>query len=252
MEYVSSQQNPLAGHIKKLGAKRDYRREQGSFLCEGVKLVEEALRWGAAIETLVFRADAPQSFDIPPGVRAVEVPEGLMKALSTVETPQGVLAVCKTPSLTPPDKLTGKRYMVLDGVQDPGNVGTIWRTADAFGCDGLFLLGACADPFSPKTVRATMGACFRLPIWDVQLHALTALLAAADIPLRATALRADTVDLCSLDWSRAAAVIGSEGKGVSDETLAACAATVRIPMRDRCESLNAAAAATVVLWEMYR
>ena len=131
-------------------------------------------------------------------------------------------------------------------------MGTVWRTADAFGADGLILLPGCAEPFSPKTVRSTMGACFRLPVWETGLEELTALLAGADLPLYATALREDTADLRSADLSRAAVVIGSEGRGVSQAVLDACALTLKIPMRDRCESLNAAVAASVVLWEGWR
>ncbi len=252
MEQITSRQNPLVSHIRKLGNDRVYRREQGRFLIEGVKLLDECIRWGGEIDTLVRAEGTVFEGAMPQGVREVSVPAGLFESLSTVESPQGVLALCALPPLTLPDKLSGGRYLVLDGVQDPGNVGTVWRTADAFGADGLILLPGCADPWSPKTVRASMGACFRLPVWACTLEELTKLLTQADIPLRATALRKDTADLRALDWSRAAAVIGSEGRGVSQAVLDACAATVKIPMRERCESLNAAVAASVVLWEMYR
>ena len=144
------------------------------------------------------------------------------------------------------------RYLVLDGVQDPGNVGTVWRTADAFGADGIFLLPGCAEPFSPKTVRSTMGACFRLPVWETDLEQLTALLKEAELPLYATALSDHTADVRQADVSRAAVVVGSEGRGVSRPVLDACALTLKIPMRSRCESLNAAVAASVVLWEGWR
>ena len=172
--------------------------------------------------------------------------------MSTVDTPQNTLALCRTPALTPPEALSPGRYLVLDGVQDPGNVGTIWRTADAFGAEGLFLLPGCAEPFSPKTVRATMGACFRLPVWEAELDGLRALLARAGMPLYATALRSDTSDVREIPLDRAAVVIGSEGRGVSQAVLDTCEKTLKIPMRERCESLNAAAAAAVVLWEGWR
>lgn len=252
MEHITSRQNPLVSHIRKLGTDRAYRRTQGLFLIEGVKLLEECSKWNGLMDTLVYADGTSLPVIPPPAERIVMVPADLLKTLSTVETPQGVLAVCKAPSLATPEALSGSRYLVLDGVQDPGNVGTIWRTADAFGVDGLFLLPGCADPYSPKTVRASMGACFRLPVWETDLETLSARLSAASIPLRATALREDTADVREVDWTRSAVVIGSEGRGVSCEVLAACASTVKIPMRERCESLNAAAAASVVLWEMYR
>ena len=252
MEHITSRQNPLMVRIKKLGQSRALRREEGVFVCEGPKLIEEALKWGASVETVLTAEGRTWPEELPREARQVEVPDSLLRAVSSVETPQGLLAVCRTPALTPPDKLSGGRYLVLDGVQDPGNLGTIWRTADAFGADGLLLVNGCADPWSPKTIRATMGACFRLPAWETDLETIRILLDGADIPLYATALREDTVDVRDVDLKRAAVVIGSEGRGISEEALALCRRTIKIPMRTRCESLNAAMAAGVVLWEMCR
>lgn len=251
-ERITSRQNPLIARLRKLGADKKARRQEGAFLCEGIKLVEEALRWDAEVELLVAAEGVDLPAGLPAGVRLAEVPADVLRSVSTVDTPQGLLAVCRTPSLRPPDGLASGRYLVLDGVQDPGNVGTVWRTADAFGADGIFLLPGCAEPFAPKTVRATMGACFRLPVWETDLDKLTGLLRAAGVELYATALRSDTADLRSADLRRAAVVIGSEGRGVSPAVLDACALTLKIPMRERCESLNAAAAAAVVLWEGWR
>ena len=252
MERITSRQNPLIARLRKLGTDKKTRRAEGAFLCEGTKLVEEALKWGAQVETLVVAEGTQPPSQLPEGVRLVEVPADVLKSASTVDTPQGMLAVCRTPDLTPPETVTPGRYLVLDGVQDPGNVGTVWRTADAFGAEGLILLPGCAEPFAPKTVRATMGACFRLPVWELTLEELTGLLDRAGLPLYATALREDTADLRQADLERAAVVIGSEGRGVSSQVLAACQATLKIPMRERCESLNAAVAAAIVLWEGWR
>ena len=157
----------------------------------------------------------------------------LLRAVSTVETPQGMLAVCRTPDTAPPETLPEGRLLVLDGVQDPGNVGTVWRTADAFGAAGMFLLPGCAEPFAPKTVRATMGACFRLPVWEGKLEDLLPRLARAGLPLYATALGEDTQDIRTLPLGRAAVVIGSEGRGVSPAVLAASEKTLQIPMTEQ-------------------
>lgn len=252
VERITSRQNPLVARLRKLGNDKKIRRQEGVFLCEGTKLVGEALSWKAGVETLVVAEGIALPGELPDTVRVVEVPADLLKAVSTVDTPQGMLAVCRAPDLTPPRTLEPGLYLVLDGVQDPGNVGTVWRTADAFGAEGVFLLPGCAEPFSPKTVRSTMGACFRLPVWETGLEDLTALLGGAGLPLYATALRENTADLRSVRLDRAAVVIGSEGRGVSQAVLDACALTLKIPMRDRCESLNAAVAASVVLWEGWR
>ena len=251
METITGRTNPLCTHLRKLASSAAYRRETGEFLCDSPKLLTEALLWGGALRTVVC-TDPAALPDLPAGVRTVRVPEDLREVLSPARTPQGVLSVCAVPDRPLPDRLTGRRYAVLDGVQDPGNVGTILRTADAFGADGLFLLNGCADLYGPKTVRASMGAVFRCPAWACTLAELTALLKASGLPLYGAALRADTVDARAADYARCAVAIGSEGRGLSGETLAACDLTVRIPMSEHCESLNAAAAAAVLLWEAAR
>ena len=116
----------------------------------------------------------------------------------------------------------------------------------------LLLLSGCADPYSVKTVRASMGAVFRCPVWQCSVQELRELLVNSRLPLYGAALREDTLDVRDADYSRAALAIGSEGRGLSDEVLALCDKTIRIPMSERCESLNAAIAATVLLWEVYR
>lgn len=249
-EWITSRQNPLISFVRRISGDRRFRRENGLFLCDGRKMLDEALKWEAEIEVVISTPAA--EIAVLPGVRNVQVPPELMNYISPMQTPQGVLFICRMASLEPPKVFTGSRYLVLDGLQDPGNVGTIWRTADAFGADGLLLTESCADPYNPKTVRATMGAVFRLPVYELTLEKLTELCRNADLPLYSTALREDSLplNLCSL--SRAAVIIGNEGSGVSPEMIAASEKTLRIPMESRCESLNAASAAAVILWEMYQ
>lgn len=248
MELITSRQNPLFQHIRKLRASTGYRRKAGEFLGEGPKLLDEAIRWGAEIRVVV----AADGGALPEGIlgRVVTTPADVLETLADTQTPQGVVFICALPDATLPPRLEPGRYLVLDGVQDPGNLGTIWRTADALGAGGLLLTGACADPYSPKTVRSTMGACFRsLPLWRGEPEEVQVLLECSGIPLYATALREDAVDLRRVDLSGAAVVIGSEGKGISVEMLSLCQKALKIPMEARCESLNAAVAAAVVLWE---
>ncbi len=251
METITSRQNPLCTHLRKLAASASYRRGCGEFLCDSPKLLEEALLWNGALHTVVSTEKAPLPV-LPAGVRCVRVPGDVMASVSPAETPQGVLSVCALPDRPLPERLEGGRYVVLDGVQDPGNVGTILRTADAFGADGLFLVNACADLYNPKTVRATMGAVFRCPAWSCGVEELQRLLSESGLPLYGAALRRDTVDARTVSYRRCAIAIGSEGKGLSREVLDACRRTVRLPMRARCESLNAAAAAAALLWEAAR
>lgn len=251
MERITSRTNPLMIRVKKLRDDRKSRRSEGLFLCDGVKMLAEAVQWRAGIHTVILTenlADTP----VPEGVRTVLVPGELMRSISPMEAPQGVLFLVKAPALTPPEALPRGRYLILDGLQDPGNVGTILRTADAFGCGGVLLTNHCADPLNPKAVRASMGAVFRTPLWEIEPEDIPPLLARSGLRLAATALRRDTVSLLEADLTDTAVVIGSEGSGVSPYLLERCGLTVRIPMEATCESLNAAAAAAVVLWELYR
>ena len=263
MERITSRTNSLIAHIRRLAASGSSRREAGLFVCDGPKLLEEALRWNGGIQALILSEGLSPETVLPyypksllwerlKSVRVVSVPADLMRAVSPSKTPQGVLCVCAIPDQAPPDPLPGRCYLVLDGVQDPGNVGTMLRTADAFGADGVFLLPDCADLYHPKTVRASMGAVFRLPAWTCGIEFLRDLLERSRMPLYGAALREDAEDLRKIDLSRFAAAIGSEGRGLSPEVLSLCGQTIRIPMRARCESLNAAMAAGVILWEAAR
>lgn len=251
MESITSRANGLCTHLRKLAASSSYRRRCGEFLCDNPKLLEEALLWGGDLHTVV--CTHPETLPaLPEGVRRVQVPADVMKSVSPTEMPQGVLAVCGLFSRPLPEKLEGRRYVVLDGVQDPGNVGTILRTADAFHTDGLFLVNGCADLYNPKTVRATMGAVFRCPVWSCKSEEVLELLERSGLPLYGAALRDDTADVRDVDYRRCAVAIGSEGRGLSAQMLQGCTRTVRIPMSAHCESLNAAAAAAVLLWEAAR
>lgn len=249
MNVLTSRQNPLCVHLRKLASQGRYRRETGEYLADGRKLWDEAVKWKAPIRRLITTPEV--QVELPDGVEHTVVALPLMEYLSPMESPQGFLFTLAMPEAERP-RLEGERYLVLDGLQDPGNVGAIWRTADALGADGLFLLDHCADPYGPKTVRAAMGASFRLPAWEVTLEEMKALLDEQGLPMYAAALHENSLDLRAAHLRRCAMVVGNEGHGVSRAVLDACDGTVVIPMRARCESLNAAAAAAVLLWEMGR
>lgn len=250
MERITSRRNSAVQHVRRLASSGKYRRQTGEFLGEGPKLWAEAAALGWEIPLLMASEEAALlEREGIPARSALVAPELLTYAADT-ETPQTMLFTCRIPQA--PAGLPGERLLVLDGVQDPGNVGTIWRTADAFGADALVLLPGCADPWSPKVVRATMGACFRLPVYSCTLEELCTLLADKGIPLYAAALGENARDLRQAELRRAAVVIGSEGRGVSSRVLERCEMTLKIPMRERCESLNAAMAAGIVLWESWR
>lgn len=247
MEIITSRTNPLCTHFRKLASSRSYREKTGECLCDSPKLLKEAELWGQTVTAVLYTegTELPSLSGTP---RVVQVPESVMRSVSPMETPQGVVFSCLMGKTDPPEQLAPGRYLLLDGVQDPGNVGTILRTADAFGWT-VVLLPGCADLYNPKTLRAGMGVHFRRPAYTCSLERAAELVRAAGLPLYATALMEDTADVRDVDLARCAVVIGSEGRGISREALALCDKTLKIPMHDTCESLNAAVAAAVVLWE---
>ena len=245
-ERITSPQNPYLQHVKKLRAVRKYRYANRAFLADGSKLVEEAIRWGLTPEAILTREGVP--FPVPEGVRHIIISDRLMKDVSRMDTPQGVMAVCPMPEQRAPELVPG--CLILDGIQDPGNLGTILRTADAFDLP-VVLSEGCADPYGEKTVRATMGAVFRTQPCQADRRTILNSLRARQIPLCVTALSPRAQDIRALDLKRYAVVIGSEGQGVCADFLQAADQEAIIPMSPRCESLNAAAAATIVLWQLF-
>ena len=247
MEHITSSKNPLIAHIRKLQADRSYREQCGEFVCDGQKLLKEALLWYPQLLTVVAAEGVPCP-ELPETVRFVTVPEGLMNSLSSMKTPQGVVFTCALPAPKPLCITPGT--LLLDRIQDPGNLGTILRTADAFGIP-VVLTNGCADPFSEKTVRASMGAVFRSPPTAAPMEELLRCCAERGIPLAATALTDDAADLRTLPLREYVTVIGSEGQGICRRLLEASDRQIIIPMRPQCESLNAAVAAAIVMWQMH-
>ncbi|MGM9562712.1 MAG: TrmH family RNA methyltransferase [Faecousia sp.] len=248
MERITSSQNPLLRHIRKLQSSGAYRRQWGEFVADGFKLLEEALRWYPKIKTVVV-SEGCNLPPLPERVRRVEIPASLMMSLSEMKTPQGVLFTCELPKAEAPK--VEKGMLLLDRIQDPGNLGTILRTADALGVQVL-LTNGCADAYSLKTLRASMGAVLRTTPRSLPMEMILTACKENEIPIAATALTHDAVDIRTIAPEKYLMVIGSEGQGVSNELLTAAQTHVIIPMEPRCESLNAAIAATIVMWQMKR
>ena len=248
-ETISSRKNPLLQHVRKLLSNRSYRESCGEYAADGTKLLEEAIKWIPEQLRTVLLTQKACVENIPSHVRVVEIPDDVMAQISPMETPQGALFVCALPQSQPPR--LDDRCLILDGIQDPGNLGMILRTADALEIP-VILTPGCADAYSHKTVRASMGAVFRsAPHW-AQQEQIVELCKKQNIPLYVTALSERAVDLRKADLTKAAMVIGSEGRGVGTYFLDHADRELIIPMNSRCESLNAAVAATIVMWEMKR
>lgn len=245
---ITSRRNPLLLHAKKLLSSRAYRQKTGEFAADGVKLLEEAVRWYPGLHTVIAQEQTPLCA-LPEHVRLVRVPKDVMQSISLMDAPQGAIFLCALPRPTEPTLCAGT--VLLDGVQDPGNLGTILRTADALEVP-VVLLEGCADAYNPKTVRASMGAVFRTQPVQMTKQQAVDVCRARQLPLMVTAMSQDAVDLRQAAPERGVVVIGSEGQGVSRELIAAAQQKLIIPMSPRCESLNAAVAATIVMWQMKR
>lgn len=248
MEAITSRKNPYIAHLRALGRDGAARRASGEYVCDGVKMLREALQFGACV-TSVLWSDV-SALALPDGVAQYSAPHELVEYASPLVNSPGPVFTVRIPEYTVPKRL--ERVIVLENVQDPGNVGTVLRTANALGMDAVILTGACADLYGPKTVRATMGAIFRQPVLVCDLQALHALLQSRSLKLYGAALTADAQDLRTVSLARAAVAIGSEGRGLSAELLQLCDGQIIIPMRPEAESLNAAVAAAVVMWEIAR
>ncbi len=253
MDKITSAKNPTIRALKALSTRKG-REAAGRFLVEGEVMLREALKCGLALREVLAEeslAELAEEFERR-GARAYLAPRSLLEAVCDTRTPQGICASFDLPVPLPLNGAPG-RVVALDGVQDPGNVGTIWRTADAAGFSAILFGGGCADPLSPKVQRAAMGSGFRVPF------VLAEDLPAALLDLKARGWMVLASDLRGGDFyarpdpgERFALVIGNEARGISDATRAAASALVKLPMRGGAESLNAAVAAGIMMYELMR
>lgn len=244
-ERITSRKNPLMQQVKRLLSSKKERDAAGLFAADGTKLLEEAIRFWPELTTVIL-SDGVEA-DTPDYVRKIRVPADVMQSISPMESPQGAIFLGKKPQKSAFVPEPG--MLLLDGIQDPGNLGTILRTADALNIR-VALLEGCADPWSHKVIRASMGAVFRAPVLTTDWESAKAACAQAGIPVAVTALDDRSVDIRSADVKKMALVIGSEGQGVRGEILEYAGAKLIIPMNPHCESLNAAVAATIAMWQM--
>lgn len=249
METVTSARNPLLQDVRR-AVRQGGLTQEGCVVAEGPHLLAEALRSGCGIGAVLTRGPAPR--DLPPSVRSIELTEPLFRGIASTEQSQGVIALVHPPRWSFGD-LCGDVPLVLalDGIQDPGNAGTIVRAAEAFGAGGIVFLKGSVNPYNPKCVRASAGSLFRVPLLASFGEAdFLEQARARDLPIYA-ALPGAARAAAECDFHNAAAlVIGSEGRGVS-ASIRARAQGVSIPTRG-VESLNAGIAASILLYEARR
>lgn len=246
-EYISSRKNPLIQQVRKLLSSRKEREKAGLFVSDGTKLLEEAVKYCETLHTVILTEGVEA--EVPAGVRIVRVPEDVMESVSPMDAPQGALFLCRLPEKKKFVPQAG--MLLLDGIQDPGNIGTILRTADALDVP-VVLLEGCADPYSHKVVRASMGAVFRTDVVQSTWEEVRTACKEAGIPVAVTALSDCARDIREADLTKMAVVIGSEGRGVRREVLEDADEELIIPMNPHCESLNAGIAAAICMWQMMK
>ena len=255
---ISSRKNQMIHMAAELTQSARARRETGLFVAEGARLCMDAAKSGVHIHRCFFTAAAKEKYAayLAPILKAAaecyRLEEHVAERLSKTKHSQAVFCQCEIP-LQPTEPLIGKT-LVLDNIQDPANLGAAMRTAEALGMAHVVLLGAAQDPYAPKVLRASMGAVFRKPVHlFAQSEGLFAALRQADSQSYAAVAGQAQLRLGENQFPENSAVfIGNEGNGLLAETIRACGKTITIPMPGRGESLNAAAAAAILMWEMIK
>ncbi|MFP3916845.1 RNA methyltransferase [Lysinibacillus telephonicus] len=253
MKRIESTQNALVKHWKKLVTTRKEREKTGEFIVEGFHLVEEALKNKEQIVQIIVRegVELPLLWAID-NVVMVEVTDSVAKEIAETETSQGVFAHCKQQQATNEDQANWRKLLLVDAVQDPGNIGTMIRTADAAGIDAVVLGKGCADAYNPKTLRSAQGSHFHIPVVRGELMDWIEDLQERDVKVYGTALQ-DAIDYTEVEGSQNfALIVGNEGSGIHPQLLDKTDQNVIIPILGKAESLNVAVATGILLYQFIR
>ncbi len=250
--FIDSTSNKIIKHTKKL-LDRGGRKENRQFIIEGKRLVCDAAENGADIAYILFEQGAEIS--LPEGITAYELSHKAFSALKTTVNSQGILAVVNMPEKDDFSPVDSDKclYIYLDGIADPGNMGTIIRTADACGADGIVLSENCVDIYNPKVVRSTMASIFNVPLYfdDAERSAIKKM-GECGINIVSGSLQGNK-SIYEVDFKgKCAVVIGNEANGITDEVIDLSTELVKIPIIGKAESLNAAVACAVMVYERLR
>ncbi|MEY2193395.1 TrmH family RNA methyltransferase [Neobacillus sp. BF23-41] len=245
MKYIESINNPKVKQWKKLLTKKE-RDKSGTFLVEGFHLVEEALKQGEQIVEIIVseKVDLPSRFDTG-STTVIQVTEEISNALTDTEAPQGVYGVCQIANA---EVVDAKTFLFIDAVQDPGNLGTMIRTADAAGIDTVVVGRGSVDIYNSKVLRSAQGSHFHLPIITGDLHEWMDKLQEKNIPVYGTALEGASAYTDISTGDSFALIVGNEGNGVGKDILSSTTANLYIPIYGKSESLNVAVATGILLY----
>ena len=258
MQTITSKDNELIKHIRKLKDKK-YRDESNEYVVEGVKLVEEAVKENAKIKQIIVCEDTTRTYEIPTHImleiakyECISVSDKIFNIITQVTNPQGIMAIIEKNAQNAKIDYTQDIIVVLDDVQDPGNLGTILRTVDSIGLNQIIVSKGTADAFNSKVVRSTMGAIFRIKIIEVEnLAQAIKEMRKHHFKLMVTSLQTKN-SIYDIDFYKKIIVIGNEANGVSKEIQDMADEKAKIPMLGRTESLNASVAAGIVMYEYVR
>ena len=258
MQTITSKDNELIKHIRKLKDKK-YRDESNEYVVEGVKLVEEAVKENAKIKQIIVCEDTTRTYEIPTHImleiaryECISVSNKIFNIITQVTNPQGIMAIIEKNAQNAKIDYTQDIIVVLDDVQDPGNLGTILRTVDSIGLNQIIVSKGTADAFNSKVVRSTMGAIFRIKIIEVEnLAQAIKEMRKHHFKLMVTKKKKKN-SIYDIDFYKKIIVIGNEANGVSKEIQDMADEKAKIPMLGRTESLNASVAAGVVMYEYVR
>ena len=258
MQTITSKDNELIKHIRKLKDKK-YRDESNEYVVEGVKLVEEAVKENAKIKQIIVCEDTTRTYEIPTHImleiakyECISVSDKIFNIITQVTSPQGIMAIIEKNAQNAKIDYTQDIIVVLDDVQDPGNLGTILRTVDSIGLNQIIVSKGTADAFNSKVVRSTMGAIFRIKIIEVEnLAQVIKEMRKHHFKLMVTSLQTEN-SIYDIKFNKKIIVIGNEANGVSKEIQEMADEKAKIPMLGKTESLNASVAAGVVMYEYVR
>ena len=258
MQTITSKDNELIKHIRKLKDKK-YRDESNEYVVEGVKLVEEAVKENAKIKQIIVCEDTTRTYEIPTHImleiaryECISVSNKIFNIITQVTNPQGIMAIIEKNAQDAQIDYSQDIIVVLDDVQDPGNLGTILRTVDSIGLNQIIVSKGTADAFNSKVVRSTMGAIFRVKIIEVEnLPQAIKEMRRHHFKLMVTSLQTEN-SIYDIQFNKKIIVIGNESNGVSKEIQEMADEKAKIPMLGKTESLNASVAAGVVMYEYVR
>lgn len=256
-EKITSKENDIVKLASKLVSSAKSRKENGLFILDGLRLCRDAVLNNFPVKFFIVSESSLAKFEQDAELiagkseKAYVVPEHIIKKISDTVNPQGFICICEMKNTDNISLSEIGRYVALENIADPSNLGAVSRTAEAFGFDGMLVSSNGCDPYNPKALRASMGALLRIPVFicenftdeirNTNLHTYAAVIDKNAEPINEVAFDKGLI-----------ALIGNEANGLTAETINACNTKITIPMSGKAESLNAATAAAIIMWEMSR